>query len=60
MLGAQSIELAQRLDEIEKLAYELAGEEFNLSSPKQLQAILFEKMGLPVIKKNSFRYAFNE
>ncbi|MCP4956932.1 DNA polymerase I [Photobacterium aquimaris] len=51
LLGAQSIELAQRLDEIEKLAYELAGEEFNLSSPKQLQAILFEKMGLPVIKK---------
>ncbi|PSU87090.1 DNA polymerase I [Photobacterium kishitanii] len=51
LLGAQSIELAQRLDEIEKLAYELAGQEFNLSSPKQLQAILFEKMGLPVIKK---------
>ncbi|CEO40623.1 DNA polymerase I [Photobacterium kishitanii] len=51
LLGSQSIELAQRLDEIEKLAYELAGQEFNLSSPKQLQAILFEKMGLPVIKK---------
>ncbi|SMY38904.1 DNA polymerase I [Photobacterium malacitanum] len=51
LLGAQSLELAQRLDEIEKLAYELAGEEFNLSSPKQLQVILFEKMGLPVIKK---------
>ncbi|MCD9527455.1 DNA polymerase I [Photobacterium carnosum] len=51
LLGAQSIELAQRLDEIEKLAYELAGEEFNLSSPKQLQAILFEKMGLPILKK---------
>ncbi|WP_058120324.1 DNA polymerase I [Photobacterium kishitanii] len=51
LLGSQSIELAQRLDEIEKLAYELAGQEFNLSSPKQLQAILFEKMGLPIIKK---------
>ena len=51
LLGAQSIELAQRLDEIEKLAYELADQEFNLSSPKQLQAILFEKMGLPVLKK---------
>ncbi|PSU70813.1 DNA polymerase I [Photobacterium phosphoreum] len=51
LLGAQSIELAQRLDEIEKLAYELADQEFNLSSPKQLQAILFEKLGLPVIKK---------
>ena len=51
LLGAQSIELAQRLDEIEKLAYELADQEFNLSSPKQLQAILFEKMGLPVMKK---------
>jgi DNA polymerase-1 len=51
MLAQQSVELAKRLDEIEKEAFELAGEEFNLSSPKQLQAILFEKQGLPVIKK---------
>ncbi len=51
MLGAQSQEIAQRLDELEHKAYEVAGQEFNLSSPKQLQAILFEKMGLPVVKK---------
>ncbi|MCJ2378865.1 DNA polymerase I [Vibrio sp. ZSDZ34] len=51
MLGAQSQELAQRLDELEQKAYEVAGQEFNLSSPKQLQAILFEKMALPVVKK---------
>ncbi|OIQ24981.1 DNA polymerase I [uncultured Vibrio sp.] len=51
MLGAQSQEIAARLDELEKKAYEIADQEFNLSSPKQLQAILFEKMGLPVVKK---------
>ncbi|PKF51378.1 DNA polymerase I [Enterovibrio nigricans] len=51
MLAKQSKEIAVRLDELEKETFELAGEEFNLSSPKQLQAILFEKMGLPVIKK---------
>ena len=51
LLGAQSTEIAARLDELEKQAFDIAGEEFNLSSPKQLQAILFEKMGLPVLKK---------
>jgi DNA polymerase-1 len=51
LLGAQSQEIAARLDELEQKAYEIAGEEFNLSSPKQLQAIFFEKMGLPVLKK---------
>ncbi|EAR55302.1 DNA polymerase I [Photobacterium sp. SKA34] len=51
LLGAQSTEIAVRLDEIEKKAFEIAEQEFNLSSPKQLQAILFEKMGLPVLKK---------
>ncbi|PSV35663.1 DNA polymerase I [Photobacterium sp. GB-210] len=51
LLGAQSTEIAARLDEIEKKAFEIAEQEFNLSSPKQLQAILFEKMGLPVLKK---------
>lgn len=50
-LSAQSQEIAQRLDELEKRAFEIADQEFNLSSPKQLQAILFEKMGLPVLKK---------
>ncbi len=51
LLGEQSVEIAQRLDELEKKAFELAGEEFNLGSTKQLGAILFEKLGLPVIKK---------
>ncbi|WP_342607776.1 DNA polymerase I [Vibrio tritonius] len=51
LLGAQSQEIAQRLDELELKAYEIAGEKFNLSSPKQLQTILFEKMQLPVVKK---------
>jgi len=51
ILGEQSRELAQRLHEIEQEAFELAGETFNLNSTKQLQSILFEKMGLPVKKK---------
>ncbi|WP_194438636.1 DNA polymerase I [Vibrio fluminensis] len=51
MLAAQSQEIAVRLDELEQRAYELAEQEFNMNSPKQLQAILFEKMGLPVVKK---------
>ncbi|NRB67943.1 MAG: DNA polymerase I [Vibrio sp.] len=50
-LAAQSLEIAQRLDELEQKAYEIAEQEFNMNSPKQLQALLFEKMGLPVIKK---------
>lgn len=51
LLSAQSLEIGQRLDELEKAAYEVAGQEFNMNSPKQLQVILFEKMELPVIKK---------
>jgi len=51
LLGVQSQELADRIVALEREAYELAGEEFNLSSPKQLQVIFFEKQGLPVIKK---------
>ncbi len=51
MLKQQSKELAASIEQIEKQAHELAGEEFNLSSPKQIQHILFEKMELPVIRK---------
>lgn len=51
LLGQQSVELGTRMDELEKEAYSLAGEEFNLDSPKQLQEIFFSKLGLPVIKK---------
>src|SRR5690554_2696193 len=51
ILGQHSQELSERLTELERTAYELAGEEFNLSSPKQLGGILFDKLGLPVKKK---------
>ncbi|SLM61169.1 DNA polymerase I [Dickeya aquatica] len=51
ILAAHSQELTQRLAELEVQAHELAGEAFNLSSPKQLGAILYEKLQLPVIKK---------
>ncbi|SQI31281.1 DNA polymerase I [Providencia alcalifaciens] len=51
VLTAQSQVITARLAELEKQAFDLAGEEFNLASPKQLQTILFEKLQLPVIKK---------
>jgi len=51
LLKQQSKSLTKRLLELEKEAYDVAGQEFNLSSPKQIQAILFEKQGLPVISK---------
>ncbi|NHB89795.1 DNA polymerase I [Photorhabdus tasmaniensis] len=51
ILVEHSKEITARLGELEKEAHELAGEAFNLASPKQLQAILFEKLQLPVIKK---------
>jgi DNA polymerase-1 len=50
-LRVQSNEIATRLVELEKLAYEFAGGEFNLGSPKQIGQIFFEKLELPVIKK---------
>ncbi|MFW8052028.1 DNA polymerase I [Vagococcus fluvialis] len=50
-------QFATRLSEIEQKVYEEAGEEFNLNSPKQLGVILFEKMGLPVIKKTKTGYS---
>ncbi len=50
-LSQQSDELAQKIDALEQKAYEIAGEKFNLGSPKQLQALFFEKLGYPVIKK---------
>ena len=50
-LRQHSQELAERMAELEKEAHEVAGEAFNLGSTKQLQAIFYDKMGLPVIKK---------
>lgn len=51
MLEQQSRELAQRMQAVEAEARALAGEDFNLGSPKQIQAILFERLQLPVLAK---------
>ncbi|MFG0762249.1 DNA polymerase I [Aeromonas media] len=51
LLHQQSQEIEVRLAELERQAHELAGQEFNLSSPKQLGEILFVKLGLPILKK---------
>ncbi len=51
VLEKQSKQLAKQLDKLQSDVYDLAGEEFNLSSPKQLQTIFFEKLELPVLKK---------
>jgi DNA polymerase I len=53
LLHKQSQELGVRLSELEQQAYDLAGEEFNLASPKQLGQILFEKLNIPVLKKTA-------
>ncbi|WP_422466220.1 DNA polymerase I [Endozoicomonas sp. ALC013] len=51
LLKQQSLEIGQRLKELEQAAHDVAGQAFNLSSPKQLQELLFDKLQLPVIKK---------
>lgn len=51
LLAKQSEEIAKTLTTLEQQAYALAGEEFNLASPKQLQEIFFEKLKLPIIEK---------
>lgn len=51
LLQQQSIELAKRLEELEQATYKIAGQEFNLNSPLQLQQILFDKLQLPVLQK---------
>ncbi|MDO9422282.1 MAG: DNA polymerase I [Herminiimonas sp.] len=51
LLATQSNELGKRMLEIEQAAYELAGQPFNLNSPKQIGEIFFEKLKLPVVKK---------
>ncbi len=52
-LSRQSQELGQRIVALEEEAYAIAGQPFNLSSPKQLGEIFFDKLGLPVIKKTA-------
>jgi DNA polymerase-1 len=51
MLRVQGREIDQKLGQTEQAIYQLAGEVFNLSSPKQIQAILFDKLELPVLRK---------
>ena len=51
LLAQQSQELGKRLLELEQQAHELAGQPFNVNSPKQLAEILFDKLGLPIKKK---------
>ena len=51
LLLQKSRQFAKRLVELEKKAYDIAGKEFNLGSPKQLQTIFYEELGLPILKK---------
>ncbi|WP_289086259.1 DNA polymerase I [uncultured Spongiibacter sp.] len=51
MLAQQSLEIADKLKVLEQQAFDIAGGEFNLSSPKQLGEILFERLNIPVIRK---------
>jgi DNA polymerase-1 len=53
LLGIQSVELGEKLVALEREAFAIAGEEFNLGSPKQLGVILYEKLGLPVLSKTA-------
>ena len=53
LLAQQSQQLAQRMIELEQQAYEIAGQPFNLGSPKQIGEILFGRLGLPVKKKTA-------
>lgn len=55
-LGSQFKEIIKKL---ESEIYKISGEEFNINSPKQLGVILFEKLGLPVIKKTKTGYSTN-
>ncbi|MGL5765916.1 MAG: DNA polymerase I, partial [Sarcina sp.] len=59
MLDDLSIKFREELDVVQKEIYELAQEEFNINSPKQLGKILFEKLDLPVIKKTKTGYSTN-
>ncbi|CAI8956262.1 DNA polymerase I [Pseudomonas donghuensis] len=53
LLGVQSVELGEKMLELERQAFEIAGEEFNLGSPKQLGVILYDKLGMPVLNKTA-------
>ncbi len=54
-----TVKISKELAEIQQEIYDIAGEEFNINSPKQLGVILFEKLGLPVKKKTKSGYSTN-
>lgn len=56
-LSAMGEELSAKLEKIESEIYSLAGQEFNINSPKQLGVILFENLGLPALKKTKTGYS---
>ncbi|MDP4179409.1 MAG: DNA polymerase I, partial [Bacillota bacterium] len=59
MLSELGDKFSKEIDSVQKEIYDMAGEEFNVSSPKQLGKILFEKLDLPVIKKTKTGYSTN-
>lgn len=59
MLLELEVEFKEKIDELTKEIYELSGMEFNINSPKQLGEVLFEKLGLPPIKKTKTGYSTN-
>jgi len=60
LLKRLSRDCAKKIDALTKALFEMAGEEFNINSPKQLSKILFEKLNLPVIKKTKTGFSTNE
>lgn len=59
LLDEMTITFKEDIDKLEKEIYDLAGEEFNINSPKQLGTILFERLELPVIKKTKTGFSTN-
>ena len=58
-LREQAIKVAGTIEDLERDICDLAGQEFNVNSPKQLGEVLFEKLGLPVLKKTKTGYSTN-
>lgn len=57
ILNTLNEEIKEKVEQLEKQIHEMAGEDFNISSPKQLGEVLFEKMKLPIVKKNKTGYS---
>ena len=59
LLDEYTVKFKKDIEDLEKEIYELAGETFNINSPKQLGTVLFEKLALPIIKKTKTGYSTN-